>query len=736
MHYIETMNIARQAYIQAESSERIKRALRHPVRVSDEVFSHKDKVYYKRDDSNRWRGPATVIGQDGKIVFVRHGSRLLRVALCRVIRVDKSNISGEMDIASDKGPTSETSTANLSNSNDHHDHSESDTDSEDLVFENDNVIANDNVIIKQEVDDSIIEQEVHPIIEGNHHISVSDEAVIPNQDTSIDFDNENQAVNGRPNRIRNPPPRYNPETGLWSKPSADSQCFDFEEVNAVMIPPNRHNEPEVLEAKNNELENWRIFEVMDEVKDLGQKTISTRWVISEKDNPDKSKNIKARLVIRGFEDDENLQVDSPTVSKATFRLGLALAANEGWVPETIDIKGAFLQGRLIGREVYVEPPSEIKRAGFIWRLRKTAYGLCDAAREWHMSLVKELISFGCKQSELDKAAFRYYDSSGALQGIVLIHVDDIMCAGGKEFESKVVQGIVTKFKVGKHQRSSFKYVGIEVDHQAEGIRISQRQYIDEICEIDFDNINRDKNDILSKHETRQLRALTGQILWASSQTRLDACFDALELSMERNRGTLETLKRANKVVRKLKHEHHSILYPKLGSAKDFEIYVYADASYANLPDQVSSAGGHLIVLKCKDNFKCSVIDWSSSKLKRVVDNTLASETISMKLAVESAIYIGHLLNEFCNDVFQNNPIPVFSFTDNRSLEEAARSTKQVAGKRLRIDLAEIKRMLDTGELNDMNWCESKEQLADGLTKKGVMMKNLLTVAEKGCLNII
>ena len=67
------------------------------------------------------------------------------------------------------------------------------------------------------------------------------------------------------------------------------------------------------------------------------------------------------------------------------------------------------------------------------------------------------------------------------------------------------------------------------------------------------------------------------------------------------------MKRANKVVRKLKHEHHSILYPKLGSAKDFEIYVYADASYANLPDQVSSAGGHLIVLKCKDNFKCSVI---------------------------------------------------------------------------------------------------------------------------------
>ena len=56
------------------------------------------------------------------------------------------------------------------------------------------------------------------------------------------------------------------------------------------------------EAKLRELENWRDFNVYDEVQNTGQKTISTRWVVTSKEN----NKVKARLVVRGFEDeDEN-----------------------------------------------------------------------------------------------------------------------------------------------------------------------------------------------------------------------------------------------------------------------------------------------------------------------------------------------------------------------------------------------------------------------------------------------
>ena len=60
-------------FIEAQCDEKIRRALRHQVRCHLETYKTGDKVYFKRDDSNRWRGPGTVIGQDRQVVFVRHG---------------------------------------------------------------------------------------------------------------------------------------------------------------------------------------------------------------------------------------------------------------------------------------------------------------------------------------------------------------------------------------------------------------------------------------------------------------------------------------------------------------------------------------------------------------------------------------------------------------------------------------------------------------------------------------
>ena len=88
LKHLNAMQAARKAFTQVENSERIKRALRHPMRSSDEYQSTAENVFYKREDSNRWHGPATVIGQDSKVVFFRHGSRIVRVAVCRLVKLN------------------------------------------------------------------------------------------------------------------------------------------------------------------------------------------------------------------------------------------------------------------------------------------------------------------------------------------------------------------------------------------------------------------------------------------------------------------------------------------------------------------------------------------------------------------------------------------------------------------------------------------------------------------------
>ena len=88
LKHLNAMQAAMKALVQAENSERIKRALRHPVRSNDEYYNTGEKVFYKRKDSNRWRGSATVAGQDSKVVCLRHGSKIVRVAVCRSVKLN------------------------------------------------------------------------------------------------------------------------------------------------------------------------------------------------------------------------------------------------------------------------------------------------------------------------------------------------------------------------------------------------------------------------------------------------------------------------------------------------------------------------------------------------------------------------------------------------------------------------------------------------------------------------
>ncbi|XP_067658382.1 uncharacterized protein [Haliotis asinina] len=77
--HINTLHAMRQEFTKAESSERIRRALRKQIRPESGPFVNGEKVYYRRPDSIKWRGPATVIGQEGVVVFARHGGALNRL---------------------------------------------------------------------------------------------------------------------------------------------------------------------------------------------------------------------------------------------------------------------------------------------------------------------------------------------------------------------------------------------------------------------------------------------------------------------------------------------------------------------------------------------------------------------------------------------------------------------------------------------------------------------------------
>ena len=81
-----------------------------------------------------------------------------------------------------------------------------------------------------------------------------------------------------------------------------------------MIPREKHVEEACVQAKLDELQNFKSFSTYESVPNKSQMTISTRWVLSRKGD-----EVKARLAARGFEDQEIIRKDAPTVGKSLLR---------------------------------------------------------------------------------------------------------------------------------------------------------------------------------------------------------------------------------------------------------------------------------------------------------------------------------------------------------------------------------------------------------------------------------
>ena len=116
--------------------------------------------------------------------------------------------------------------------------------------------------------------------------------------------------------------------------------------------------------------------------------------------------------------------------------------------KSMDVTSAFLQGEPLSRTVFMEPPAEMQRAGYVWRLNKSVYGLYDASRKWFQAVKPELLKLGMKTVSGDEA-FLSMVKNGQLEGLCILHVDDFLVAGKSNFLSALDNQLKGRFKFGK-----------------------------------------------------------------------------------------------------------------------------------------------------------------------------------------------------------------------------------------------------------------------------------------------
>ncbi|GJW62257.1 ribonuclease H-like domain-containing protein [Tanacetum coccineum] len=186
-----------------------------------------------------------------------------------------------------------------------------------------------------------------------------------------------------------------------------------------------------VDAMQEELLQFKIQKVWVLV-DLpyGKKAIGTKWVYrNKKDERGVVVRNKARLVAQGHRQEEGIDYDevfAPVARIEAIRIFLAFASYMGFIVYQMDVKSAFLYGK-IDEEVYVsQPPGFLdpKYHQKVYKVVKALYGLHQACRAWYATLSTFLLKNGYKRGTIDKTLFIKKDKHDII--LVQVYVDDII----------------------------------------------------------------------------------------------------------------------------------------------------------------------------------------------------------------------------------------------------------------------------------------------------------------------
>ena len=158
--------------------------------------------------------------------------------------------------------------------------------------------------------------------------------------------------------------------------------------------------------------------------------VSCRWMFKLKRNAEGNiEKYKARLVARGFSQIYGTDYDevfAPVVRQTTLRTLLAIAGQRDMSIKHFDAKRAFLNG-VLTETIYMKQPKGYAipcKEDYVCKLKKSIYGLQQAANVWNDKLDDLLRKFRFRKSKTDPCLYIKNDNGEVVY--VIVYVDDIL----------------------------------------------------------------------------------------------------------------------------------------------------------------------------------------------------------------------------------------------------------------------------------------------------------------------
>lgn len=445
-------------------------------------------------------------------------------------------------------------------------------------------------------------------------------------------------------------------------------------VNFVsIVEPKKTEEaltdPDWVNAMQEELVEFQRNEVWTLVPKPKNKTIiGTKWVYRNKfDEAGTITRNKARLVAQGYRQEEGIDYDetfAPVARLEAIRIFLAYAAYKNFKVYQMDVKSAFLNGKL-NEEVYVKQPpgfEDAKHPEYVYKLEKALYGLKQAPRAWYDTLSTYLGESGYTRGTIDNTLFIKRSKKDVI--LVQLYVDDIIFGSTNEKLCKEFSKIMSeKYKMSMMGELTY-FLGLQVKQSKEGIFISQGKYVKDLLKkFNFDQCSSMKTpmaapikldaDLNGKAvELSAYRGMIGSLLYLTA-SRPDIMFSTCMCARYQASPKESHLAAVKRIFRYLKGTPNlGLWYPK---DSGFDLIGYSDSDFAGCKiDRKSTTGGCQLL-------GGKLVSWTSKKQNTVSTSTAEAEYVAAGSCCAQVLWMKNQLHDYGTDFRQ---IPIYC--DNTS----------------------------------------------------------------------
>ena len=463
-----------------------------------------------------------------------------------------------------------------------------------------------------------------------------------------------------------------------------------------------------------------------------------RWIFTTKIAADgKIDRYKARLVAQGYTQTHGIDYEetfAPVAKLNSIRILISLAANLDWNLHQLDVKNAFLNGKL-EEVVYMKMPPGFdgEKKDVVCKLNKSLYGLKQSPRAWFTRFSTTMKQLGYVQSQADHTLFVKKSIDGK-RAILIVYVDDMVITGDDNNEIDNLKNCLqAEFKVKDLGQLQY-FLGMEIARSKKGIFISQRKYTLDLlqetgklgCKPATTPLDRNwklkitDDDPLVERERYQ--RLVGKLIYLSL-TRPDIAYSVSVVSQFMHSPRKKHLDAVNQILRYLKGTPgKGLLFSK---SENRSVECFADADWAGSVEDSKSTTGYCT--KVWGN----LVTWRSKKQSVVARSSAEAEYRAIAQGVCELIWIKRLLH----DLFIPIQEPVKLYSDSQSAISIVHNPVQHDRmKHVRIDRNFIKSEMESGTFS-LHYVPTKSQEADILTKALLKSEFELNVGKLGMTNI-